>query len=108
MNRTAVTTITYILIASVLAGCNVGPKYSRPPTEADTPDSFFNLGKNNQDPNELTKNENWWRHFGDPVTSKLVSQALTNNYNLKAAAARVMQARQRLAQTKGRQQLRGG
>ena len=103
MNRTVVTTITYILIASVLAGCTVGPKYARPPTEADTPDSFFNLGKNNQDPNELTKNENWWRHFGDPVTSKLVSQALTNNYNLKAAAARVMQARQRLAQTKGRQ-----
>jgi NodT family efflux transporter outer membrane factor (OMF) lipoprotein len=103
MNPTVVTTITYILIAALLAGCNIGPKYSRPPTEADTSDGYFHLGKNNQDPNELANNDNWWRHFGDPVTTKLVTQALTNNYNLKAAAARVIQATERLAQTKGRQ-----
>lgn len=103
MNRTLINTITYTLLLSLLTGCSVGPKYSRPPTPADTPDGYFHLGKHSQEPKELVKNQNWWQSFGDPVTAKLVSQALTNNYNLKAAAARVIQAVERLAQTKGRQ-----
>ena len=103
MHRTLINTITYILLVSLLTGCTVGPRYSRPPTEADTPDGYFHLGKHNRDPNDLAGNDNWWRHFGDPLTAQLVTQALTNNYDLKAAAARVIQARERLAENKGRQ-----
>lgn len=35
----------------------------------------------------------WWRDFGDPVLDQLVAQALAHNTDLRAAAARVAEAR---------------
>jgi multidrug efflux system outer membrane protein len=42
------------------------------------------------------------RRFGDPTTTLLVRQALENNYDLKATAARVLQAQAALAESRGR------
>ena len=86
-----------------LAGCMVGPDYERPRTAADTNESYYNTGSNIPDPNELEAIDNWWQHFADPVTQDLVRRALQNNYDLKAAAARVLQARALLEEVRGRQ-----
>lgn len=102
MTRTVVTTISYILTALLLTGCTVGPDYSRPPTAVDTTEGYFLAGKNSQDPNDLADSDQWWHRFGDPVTAQLVRRTLENNYDLKAAAARVMQAMARLAENRGR------
>ena len=86
----------------VLAGCMVGPDYSRPKTAADTSQTYVWAGGHNQDANDLEAIDRWWEGFGDPTTTSLVCRALKNNYDLKAAAARVLQAQAALAETRGR------
>ena len=80
----------------------VGPDYSRPETAAATSDGYFNAGTHNEDVNDFADVDRWWEQFGDPTTALLVREALENNYNLKAAAARVLQAQASLAETHGR------
>jgi NodT family efflux transporter outer membrane factor (OMF) lipoprotein len=93
----------FVLACAVPMGCMVGPKYSRPETAADTPDGYFQAGTHNEDVNDFADVDRWWERFGDPTTALLVHEALENNYDLKAAAARVLQARAVLAETRGRQ-----
>jgi len=81
----------------------VGPDYSRPPTAADTAGGYFNAGQHGQDVNDLGGIDRWWEQFGDPTTSDFVREALGNNYDLKAAAARVLQAQAALVEARGRQ-----
>ena len=90
------------LTVAMLAGCMVGPDYSRPKTAADTPDGYFQAGEHSQDANDLAGVDRWWERFGDPTTAVLVQQMLENNYDLKAAAARVLQAQAALVETHGR------
>jgi multidrug efflux system outer membrane protein len=79
----------------------MGPKYSRPQTPADTAGSFVNAGTQPAEVNEVSTYDLWWQRFGDPVTAELVREALANNYDLKAAAARILQAQESLAQAQG-------
>ena len=76
----------------------VGPKYERPETAADTNDGYFNAGDHIADVNDFGDAGMWWERFGDLVTAELVRRMLENNYNLKASAARVVQARAVLSQ----------
>ncbi len=80
--------------AGALAGCSlpaVGPDYRRPDTPAAT--SYNNVS--GQPPvtasNRVTKE--WWLDFADPDLNRYVAAALTENQSLKAALARVEQAR---------------
>ncbi len=85
----------------LLSGCMVGPKYERPETAADTNDGYFNAGNHITDVNDFGDARMWWRRFGDPVTAELVRRMLEGNYDLKASAARVLQAQAALAQAHG-------
>jgi NodT family efflux transporter outer membrane factor (OMF) lipoprotein len=97
----------------VLGGCMVGPDYERPETAVDKATSFVNASKGVEDvnaPKETAKpvdansaaeQDQWWMRFGDPVTVDLVDEALKNNYDVKASAARVLQAQAGLAQASG-------
>ena len=87
----------------IFAGCMVGPKYSRPETPVETSETYFHAGTNEQDVNDFNDVDRWWERFGDPITAQLVQEALRNNYDLKAAAARVLQAQAALAEMRGRQ-----
>jgi multidrug efflux system outer membrane protein len=74
-----------VAIALVLASCSVGPDYQRP--EVDLPGSVGLPVVDAPAP------ERWWTLFQDPLLDKLVDEALVANRDLKAAAARVDQAR---------------
>ena len=76
------------VLLAVLAGCAVGPNYKRPAVQA--PENF--RFTENQTTNSLGDLP-WWRVFRDPVLQNLIGIALTNNYDLKQAVARVEQAR---------------
>ena len=73
-----------------ISGCTVGPKYARPQMSVEG--AFYNLYGNSQNANDMNNNDRWWEDFGDPVTTELVRYAIENNYDIKAAAARVLQA----------------
>jgi len=93
----------FVLSCAMYAGCMVGPDYSRPETPAETSGAYFHAGANKQDVNDYADTDRWWEGFGDPTTAELVRQALENNYDLRAAAARVLQAQAALAEMRGRQ-----
>jgi NodT family efflux transporter outer membrane factor (OMF) lipoprotein len=79
---------------SVLAGCTVGPKYSRPTVETPTnwkeqpPD-----GWKTATPNDTISKGNWWEIFGEQQLNDYETQAIAANQNLRAAAQRVLEAR---------------
>ncbi len=89
-----------VLIA--VGGCMMGPKYSRPQTPADTAAGFVNAAPQPVEVNEVSTYDHWWERFGDPVTVVLVREALASNYDLKAAAARVLESQEGLAQARGK------
>jgi len=98
--------VSYVLSVAgftMLAGCMVGPNYERPQTIADTAERYVYTGKHLQDINDSNEVVQWWERFGDPTTTELVQQALSNNYDIHAAAARVLQAEALLAEIRGRQ-----
>lgn len=80
----------------------VGPDYQRPQTKADE-GAFFYAGQHQQDINQLDASYKWWLRFDDTTTNGLVNETLANNNDLKAAAARVLQAQAALAEAQGRQ-----
>ena len=80
--------------AALLAGCVMGPDYSRPAVEA--PKAFIYEPKDAAD----TANTDWWKLFGDPVLDSLIAEALANNLNLRVAMANMDQAAGVLTQTR--------
>ncbi|NEX92178.1 efflux transporter outer membrane subunit [Caulobacter sp. 17J65-9] len=78
-----------LLAALASAGCRtVGPDYKRP--DATYPERF----RDEFGPTTAGSiaDQAWWRVFDDPALQALISEALTNNYDLQIAAARVQQA----------------
>ncbi len=94
--------VTYLAVATLVGGCTLGPDYSRPETPADEAAAFVHADQPVQDANDWQQMDRWWERFGDPLTADLVRQALENNYDLKASAARVLQAREGLVEARGR------
>jgi multidrug efflux system outer membrane protein len=83
----------YLIVAlALLGGCAVGPNYKRPAVNA--PEDF--RFADNQTTNSLADLP-WWQVFKDPILQGLIGTAITNNYDLKQAVARVEQARAQAA-----------
>src|SRR5579862_5535903 len=70
-----------------LFGCAVGPNYKRP--VIDSPPAFRS---ENQATNDSSSELVWWEVYKDPALQGLIREALTNNYDLRIAMARVEQA----------------
>ncbi len=75
--------------ALLLAACTVGPDYRRPTVDAPadfrgvvTPTTAESLG-------EL----GWWEIFADETLQSLIRAALAENYDVRIAAARILEAR---------------
>ncbi len=78
-----------LLGVAILGGCAVGPDYKHP--VVDSPEAF-RFSENPPTANSLADLP-WWEVFKDPMLQGLIGTALTNNYDLKQAVARVEQAR---------------
>jgi len=65
------------------AGCTVGPNYARP--EIDAPDKYRFAAA---EANDLANTE-WWKQFQDPKLDELIGIALSDNFDVRIAAARV-------------------
>ena len=85
-----------ICLAGALAatlGCKQGPDYARP--EVPTPEAFRGLEQSSPLDGEATSfgDLEWIEMFGDPVLQELVRTALQENYDVRIAAERVLEAR---------------
>jgi multidrug efflux system outer membrane protein len=82
------------MVAVVLGGCAVGPNYQRPAVSVPPSYKESNLGSwKESEPQDQIAKGNWWELFGDAKLDDLEEQAAANNQGLKAAVARVTQAR---------------
>lgn len=81
-----------LVLASLSAGCTVGPDYAQP----DTPLPQQYQGQAAVDRRQASTSADlaaWWAGFGDPQLTHFVTLALEQNLDLTQAAARVSQAR---------------
>jgi multidrug efflux system outer membrane protein len=86
------------VLALVLGGasCKTGPEYKRPSLEI--PDGYKSATDSESAEPELTRQ--WWRLFQDPELTAFCEEAVTANYSLQAAMARVAQSRASALTTK--------
>jgi outer membrane protein, multidrug efflux system len=82
-----------------LAACAVGPDYKRP--ALDVPSKFRGAPEVAQP--ATFADLQWWTVLEDPVLQRLIKDALANNYDLRIAANRVLQARDQLGITRSSQ-----
>ncbi|MBK9140179.1 MAG: efflux transporter outer membrane subunit [Verrucomicrobia bacterium] len=85
-------TLASLLALALIAGCAVGPNYERP--ALDTPAAFRGSATDTTDlsaTNSLA-NLGWWQVMNDPQLQAYITEALTNSWDIKIAAARVLQA----------------
>ncbi len=94
----AMRAVAFVGLASI-AGCTLGPEPERPTTAADVGDSYVYAPEGDSAP--LPEITPWWREFGDETTTELVELALAHNTDLRAAAARVLEAEANLERAGG-------
>ena len=86
----------------LLTGCTVGPKYKRPPVTV--PDTYRGVASEaDSRATASIGDEKWWTVYQDPQLQALIRQALDQNYDLRIAATRVLQARASLGITRADQ-----
>jgi outer membrane protein, multidrug efflux system len=95
-----------------MAACSVGPNYKRPAVAV--PASFRGVApakapaspdSNNSSSNAAAElgDEKWWDVFQDRELQELIRTALKNNYDVRIAATRVLQAQAQLGITRADQ-----
>ncbi|HTY49855.1 MAG TPA: efflux transporter outer membrane subunit [Steroidobacteraceae bacterium] len=84
--RNTVRILAPLVLASLAAGCAIGPNYKRPPT------ATTNAYKNAVVTAAVVPDE-WWTMYNDQVLNDLEKQVVVSNQNIAEAAAAYMQAR---------------
>jgi multidrug efflux system outer membrane protein len=112
------TFLSLLLLTTLeLAGCAVGPNYKRPTVDvpvtyrsaaetttaaAPKPSGPAKTPATNTAPESLG-DEKWWEVFQDKELQDLIRTALQNNYDVRIAAARVLEAQAQLGITRADQ-----
>jgi outer membrane protein, multidrug efflux system len=98
--RVRVLTTAILLIP--LYGCKVGPNYKRPALAA--PGQYRGLAPDLGDQSGAPFAEMKWQSvFQDKTLQELIKEALTNSYNIRIAATRIVQAEASLGVTRSNQ-----
>ena len=90
-----------LAIAVLLSGCAVGPNYKRPTVSV--PTDYRDSTPAPTAPGSSLGNEKWWDVYQDPVLADLIHTALQQNYDVRIAAARVLEAQAQLGITRANQ-----
>ena len=85
-----------------MTGCTVGPNYKRPKT--DVPDGYRAAAPDLAKPDTASLgDEKWWEVFQDEQLQQMIRTALTQNYDVRIAAERILEAQAQLGITRSRQ-----
>lgn len=89
-----------IALVGLGSGCTVGPPYTRPPVEV--PAAYRGEAMEATRAGSLGE-AGWWEVFRDEELQTLIRRALQENYDVRIAAARILQARAQLTITRADQ-----
>ena len=98
MSRLCHVAIIFLLL---LNGCTLGPKYKRPAVPV--PDTFRGSAPDALPNAQSLGDEKWWTVFQDPQLQALIREALAQNFDVRIAASRVLQAHAALGITRADQ-----
>ena len=99
MKKTALLEILAVLVLE--AGCMMGPKYKRP--TVDVPQEYRAPAPQQATQASSLGNEQWWQVYQDPVLTQLIHTAISQNYDVRIAAARVLEAQAQVGITRSNQ-----
>ncbi len=91
--------IASVVALVALAGCTVGPNYHRP--TVDVPASFRNADQSATAAS--IGSEKWWEVFQDAELQKLIRTAIAQNYDVRIAASRILQAQAQVTITRSQE-----
>jgi len=86
-----------LLVVLLTAGCAVGPNYKRP--SVDVPGTY----RGATPPAESLADQKWWEVFQDQQLQGLIRTALQQNYDVRIAATRILQAQAQVGITRAGQ-----
>ena len=90
--------VSAMAIFFFLYGCiNLGPDYAQPGLGVQTPQSYEYAPTETE---LLLAGDRWWEVFGDSELNQLVDEVLKNNWDIKQAAARILEARYQYVQVR--------
>ena len=92
-----------LLCIALLGGCTAGPNYKRP--AVNTPSVYRGLTPDEAAKNDIKSlaDEKWWEVFQDEQLRELIKTALQQNYDVRRAASRILQAQASLGITRSNQ-----
>jgi outer membrane protein, multidrug efflux system len=99
MKTTALLGIVVVLVLE--AGCLMGPKYKRP--SIDVPQEYRAPAPQEAAQASSLGNEQWWQVYQDPALTQLIHTAIAQNYDVRIAAARVLEAQAQVGITRANQ-----
>jgi len=100
MNRLAAPVIWILCLT--MAGCmSLGPQYQRPEIGIDVPDAYKDSGR--LQARAFIPPGKWWEEFDDTHLNRVVAHVIDNNPDIEKAAAKVMETRFLLRQTRAGQ-----
>jgi len=99
MKKTALLGVVSVL--ALEAGCLMGPKYKRP--AVNVPQEYRAPAPQQAVAASSLANERWWEVYQDPVLTQLMHTAIAQNYDVRIAAARVLEAQAQAGITRANQ-----
>jgi outer membrane protein, multidrug efflux system len=92
-----------LLIVGFMFGCAVGPNYKKP--VVNTPPTYRGLTPEEAARNDVKSiaDEKWWEVFKDEQLQQLIRTALQQNYDVRLAATRILEAQASLGITRADQ-----
>lgn len=99
MKNAALLGILAVLVLE--AGCMMGPKYKRP--AVDVGQEYRAPAPQQAAQASSLGNEQWWQVYQDPVLTQLLHTAIAQNYDVRIAAARVLEAQAQVGITRSNQ-----
>jgi multidrug efflux system outer membrane protein len=90
--------VSAMVLLFFLYGCiNLGPEYAQPDLGVQTPESYEYAPTETE---LLVAGDRWWEVFGDSELNLLVGEVLKNNWDIKQAAARILETRYQYVQVR--------
>ena len=99
MKKAALLGIVTALV--LMPGCMMGPKYKRP--TLNVPQEYRAPAPQQGSQTASLGNEQWWQVYQDPVLTQLIHTAISQNYDVRIAAARVLEAQAQVGITRANQ-----
>jgi multidrug efflux system outer membrane protein len=93
--------VLVLLLAATATACTVGPTFKRPAVEL--PPTFRGAPSDDAASATAFGDQAWWDVFEDDRLRELINTALRQNFDLRIAAARIIEARAQLGVTRADQ-----